>query len=112
MVKRSYYIGRREALTMDQVIEEFIRGAKLSQGLNEQRVYAAWDEVTGAGTFTLERFFRDGTLTVRLASSMVRTHLWMQRYEIVRNINGWLRRDSLFVKEEGKEEYVKELVLR
>ena len=112
MVKRSYSIGRREALTMDQVIGEFIREAKLSQGLNEQRVYAAWDEVTGAGTFTMERVFRIGTLTVRLASSMVRTHLWMQRWEIVRNINRWLLNDSLFVKEDGKEEYVRELVLR
>lgn len=97
---------------MEQVIDEFIRSAKMSQGLNEQRVYAAWDDVTGAGHYTLEKHFRNGTLTVRLGSSMVRTHLWMQRYEIVRNINRWLLNDSLFVKEDGEEGYVRELVLR
>lgn len=110
--KRSHYIQRKEALTMDQVIEEFIRSAKLSQGHNAQRVFAAWDEVTGAGRFTMEKSFRKGILYVTLNSSMVRTHLLLQKETIVENINKWLQSDSLFIKEEGCENYVKGLFLK
>ena len=44
--KRSYFIRRKEALTMEEVVEEYIKSAKLASGLNTQRVFAAWDEIT------------------------------------------------------------------
>lgn len=109
---RNSFIRRKEPLTMEQVIDEVIRSMKLANGLNEQRVYVAWDEVTGAGPYTLEKRFRNGTLTVSLKSSMVRSHLMMQRDDLVAAMNRWLLADDLFVKEEGKNQYVKQLVLK
>ena len=32
--KRSYFIRRKEALTMEEVVEEYIKSAKLAAGLN------------------------------------------------------------------------------
>ena len=109
---RTRFIERKEALTMEKVIDEVIREAKLAQGLNEQRVYAAWDEVSGAAPYTLSRYFRDGRLVVTLASSTVRNFLSFQKDSLVDRMNAWLQRDSLFVKEEGCEDYVKGLFLK
>ena len=46
--KRSYFIRRKEALTMEEVIDQFIKSAKLASGLNTQRIFSAWDECSGA----------------------------------------------------------------
>ena len=73
--KRNYFIRRKEALTMEEVIEEYIKSAKLASGLNTQRVFAAWDECSGAGPFTLKRYFRSGTLYITLNSSVIRNQL-------------------------------------
>ena len=78
--KRSYFVRRKEALTMEEVVEEFIKSAKLASGLNTQRVFAAWDECSGAGPFTLKRYFRSGTLYVTLSSSVILRHLEFFRH--------------------------------
>ncbi len=41
-------IGRQEAKGMDELISAYIKEMKLASGLNSQRVFAAWDEVSGA----------------------------------------------------------------
>ena len=53
---------RKEALGMDQLIPLYIRALKLSAGLNTQRVFAAWDAVSGVAGQTLRKFYRDGNL--------------------------------------------------
>ena len=74
--KRNYFIRRKEALTMEEVIGEYIKSAKIASGLNTQRIFAAWDACSGAGPFTLRRYFRGGKLYITLSSSEIgRAHV-------------------------------------
>ena len=110
--KRSYYIRRKEALTMEEVVGQFIRSAKLSAGLNTQRVFTAWDECSGAGPFTLKRFFRGGTLYITVSSSVVRNQLYFQKEALIEKMNAWLAGDRLFTADNRTAGFVKDLVLR
>lgn len=108
--KRIPRLGRKEAVGMDELIAAYIREMKLSSGLNRQRVFDAWDAVTGAAPYTLSKSFAKGILFVSLSSSVVRNQLFFQRAEIASRINGELSRDGLFTGE--AEGYVKSIILK
>ena len=110
--KRNYFIRRKEALTMEEVIGEYIKSAKLASGLNTQRVFAAWDECSGAGPFTLKRYFRSGTLYVTLNSSVIRNQLSFQKEALIEKMNALLADDRLFTSDNRTVGYVQELVLK
>ena len=97
---------------MDVMIPEFIRQMKLSSGLNTQRVFRAWDSVSGASAYTIRRFYRDGKLYITLSSSMLRSHLEFRREELVVAVNSCLEKDELFVKDHEKAGYVKEIIFK
>ncbi|MBR1928068.1 MAG: DUF721 domain-containing protein [Bacteroidales bacterium] len=105
-------VPRKEALGMDQVIPLFVRSRGLSAALNTRRVFSAWDEVSGVKDFTLRKFYRDGKLFVTLSSSMVRTHLEFQKDSILRSLNSFLEKDSLFDKSCEKVGLVKDIILK
>ena len=105
-------IPRKEALAMGELLPLFIRKQGLSAGLNTQRVFAAWDEVSGVKDFTLKKFYRDGKLYVTLSSSMVRTHLEMQKDALLHSVNSVLEKDGLFDKSYHKVGMVKEIILK
>ena len=109
---RSYFIRRKEALSMEEVIGEFIKSAKLASGLNTQRIYAAWDECSGAGPFTLKKFFRGGTLYITLNSSVIRNQLSFQKEALIEKMNATLAGDNLFTSDNRTVGFIKELVLR
>ena len=106
------HLHRKEAVGMDQIVSQYIKSMKLAAGLNTQRVFAAWDACSGAGAFTLKRFFRDGKLYITLNSSMVRSQLGFQRDALVEQINAILREDELFQKDDAGVKYVEELILK
>ena len=110
--KRSYAIRRKEALSMQKVIEEYIKSAKMASGLNTQRIYASWDDCSGAGPFTLKRYFRAGTLFITLNSSVIRNQLSFQKEALIEKMNATLSGDSLFTPDNRSVGFVKELVLR
>ena len=110
--KRNYFVRRKEALTMEEVIEEYIKSAKMASGLNTQRVFAAWDECSGAGPFTLKRYFRGGTLYVTLNSSVIRNQLSFQKAELLRKMNATLSGDKLFTADNRTVGFIQELVLK
>ena len=110
--KRNYFVRRKEALTMEEVIEEYIKSAKMASGLNTQRIFAAWDDCSGAGPFTLKRYFRSGTLYITLKSSVIRNQLSFQKAELLRKMNATLSGDKLFTADNRTVGFVKELVLR
>ena len=112
MESKGVRIHRKKALSMDEVVEMYIREMKLSSGLNTQRILDAWDQVSGMGGYTLRKYYRGGTLYVTLSSSMVRNQLWFQREELVSRINEVLSKDPLFTVDDSKVGYVKELVLK
>ena len=97
---------------MQKVIEEYIKSAKMASGLNTQRIYAAWDDCSGAGPFTLKRYFRAGTLFITLNSSVIRNQLSFQKEALIEKMNATLSGDSLFTPDNRSVGFVKELVLR
>ena len=110
--KRNYFIRRKEALTMEEVIEEYIKSAKLASGLNTQRIFAAWDACSGAGPFTLKRYFRSGTLYITLNSSVIRNQLSFQKTELIEKMNARLSGDPLFTSDNRTVGFIQELVLK
>jgi len=112
MGKESFRMSRKKPLDMEELISMYIKEMKLSSGLNTQRIFAAWDEVSGVSQNTLKRFFRDGRLYITLDSSMLRNRLSFQKDELVAQINSYLSRDELFIKDDPRVSFVKELILK
>ena len=105
-------IHRKEAVGMDQVVEQFICQMKITAGLNTQRIFEAWDACSGAAPFTLKRFYRDGKLYITLNSSVVRSQLFLQKDLLIEKMNAFLQEDSLFVKDYAKVGFIQQLILK
>ena len=105
-------VPRKEAAPMGELVPLFVKSMGLGAGLNTRRVFAAWDEVSGAKEFTLRKFYRDGKLFVTLSSSMVRSHLEFQKESLLGAVNAFLEKDSLFDRGNAKVGLVKEIILK
>ena len=105
-------IHRKEPVGMDKIVSEYIRSMKIASGLNTQRIFAAWDACSGAGPFTLKRYFRGGKLYITLDSSMLRSQLFLQRAELIRKMNAYLSSDELFTADNETVGFIEELILR
>lgn len=105
-------VERKQAVTIGDALQTFLRQSHLSSGLNTRRVFAAWDEASGAGNFTLKKFYRDGVLYITTSSSVVRSQLEFQKAALVEKINALLAQDELFFPDEAKVGFVKELRLK
>ena len=105
-------LSRKNAQTMDEVVKEYIREMKIASGLNEQLIFDAWDEVSGAASHTVSRYIRIGVLYCSLSSSVLRSRLFPRREELVRKINERLLGDTLFVRDDPKTGLVKQLILQ
>lgn len=105
-------IHRKEAIGMDKVVEEFIKSMKLSAGLNTQRVFAAWDACSGAGPFTIKRFYRGGKLYITLKSSVIRNQLYFQKDALIEKMNAFLSEDTLFTADNRTVSFIQELILK
>ena len=105
-------IHRKEAVGMDKVVQEFIKSMKLAAGLNTQRIYAAWDACSGAGPYTLKRFFRGGKLYITLSSSVIRNQLYFQRAVLIEKMNACLSQDSLFTADNKSVGFITDIILR
>jgi len=105
-------LHRKEAISMDQVVDQFIKQMKLAAGLNTQRIFAAWDACSGAGPFTLKRFYRGGKLYITLSSSVIRNQLSFQREALIEKMNAFLAEDALFTTDNRTVGFVRELILK
>lgn len=103
---------RKTALSAGDAIMEFLKQSRLASGLNNQRIFSAWDQVSGAATCTLKRFYRDGKLYITLNSSVIRSQLSFQKDILLEKINEVLASDELFVKDDPAVGYVKEIILK
>ena len=104
-------LRRRDAVGMDELVEEFIREMKLASGINRQRVREAWNVVSGAGRYTIDVQIVNGVMYCNMASSMVRNQLYFQKDVILAQINEYLKNDALYVKN-GDNPFVKDIVLK
>ena len=105
-------VARKTALPLSELIHEYLRASKLASGLNTQRIFAAWDAASGAGRYTIRRFFRDGKLYITVDSSVVRSQLSFQRDVLVAKVNALLAQDDMFTSGEGETDIVNELILK
>jgi len=103
-------VARKTALPLEEVIHEFIRTSHLTPGLNTRRIFAAWDTASGAGRYTVRRFYRDGKLYITVDSSVVRSQLSFQRAALIEKINALLAQDELFTGDGT--DAVRELILK
>lgn len=97
---------------MDELVKQYIKSMKLASGLNTQRIFEAWDACSGAGEFTLRRYFRDGKLYITLSSSVVRNQLHFQKQDLVEKMNRFLLDDSLFTEDNSTVGFIQELILK
>ena len=93
-------------------INFLLAALKLAAGLNTQRIFAAWDACSGAGPFTLRRYFRGGKLYVTLGSSVIRNQLYFQKTELIEKMNAYLSKDELFTADNRTVGFIQELILR
>lgn len=105
-------VPRKTAITVDEALKAFLRQSRLTAGLNTQRIFSAWDQASGAGLYTVRRFFRDGKLYITVNSSVVRSQLLFQKDALVEKINSILSDDILFDGEDKAVGFVKELILK
>lgn len=85
---------------------------KLSSGFNRQRIFEAWDVVSGASRYTIDRFFRDGMLYCTISSSVVRNQLYFQRDVLVQKMNEFLEKDEMLVRDGKETPVIKNLILK
>jgi hypothetical protein len=97
---------------MDRLVQEYIKQMKLAAGLNTQRIFAAWDACSGAGPFTLKRYFRAGTLYITLNSSVIRNQLYFQKDVLVEKMNAYLSQDELFTSDNRTVGFIENLILK
>ena len=73
---------------------------------------ASLDAASGAGRYTVRRYFRDGKLYITVDSSVVRSQLSFQRDVLLEKINALLAQDELFTCDDPRSGCVKELILK
>ena len=72
-------LRRKDAVGMEQLVQDYIREMKIASGINRQRAMEAWNKVSGAARYTLDIFLDKGVMYVTLNSSMARNQLYFQR---------------------------------
>ncbi|MBO4455054.1 MAG: DUF721 domain-containing protein [Bacteroidales bacterium] len=107
-----YRINRKNALPLAAAIREYLHDTHLSSGLNTRRIFDAWDKASGAGPFTLKRFYRSGKLYITLNSSVVRSQLSGRKEQLLESVNDILARDECFSPEDPAVSWVQELILK
>ena len=105
-------LAKRTAQGMEELVQQYIKEMKISSGLNTQRIFAAWDQASGAAPFTIKRFYRGGKLYITLNSSVVRNQLGFQKDALIEKINSLLRQDTLFTRDDPNVSWVTELILK
>jgi len=108
----SVRLARKEAVRMDSLVRAFLRSNRMTAKVNTQRIYSAWDTVSGAAPFTLRRYYKNGTLYITLSSAVCRSQLIPQRALLIDKINLRLTSDPLFSQEDRLVGLVKNLILK
>jgi len=110
-IGKSISMERREPGRIGEIMPQMLKALHLDRGMNMHLIFSAWDEVTGAGQYTLNRYFRNGTLYCGLSSSVVRNQLSFNRNGIIEAMNRKIVENPLF-SAGGDMSPVKSLVLR
>lgn len=105
-------IRKRDTLRIGEILKLQIRHSGQAASFNTYKIFSAWDKVSGAGDYTLRRFFRGGTLYITVDSSVVRSQLRLQSDILLEKINAELRADNMFIWEDSRVGEVKQLIIK
>ena len=97
---------------MEEVISRYIKSMRIAAGLNSQRIAAAWEACSGAGPYTLRRYYKGGKLYITLSSSVVRNQLFLQKDVLIEKMNAFLAQDALFTSDNKTVGFIQELILK
>ena len=82
---------REKTKSIGEAIAAYVQELNLSEGLSQARLFAAWDAMivgrVALRDYTARHTFRDGVLTCKLNSSVVRAHLQFQLEAIRTELN-------------------------
>ena len=83
---------RTTALSIGEIIDQYIRAENLETELNEQRALSVWVSVVGRGInkYTISRSIKEGVMTVKISSAPLRNELMLNRSAIIQNLNSFL----------------------
>lgn len=109
---RQVRIARKEAVGMDTLVKAWIKANRLTGKVNTQRIFSAWDAVSGAAPYTIRRYYRSGTLYITLSSAVIRSRLIPRRQEFIDKINLMLSSDTLFTQGDKYVGLVDNLILK
>lgn len=105
-------LERKSVMSIADAIKDMFRESHAWMSHNTRRVYSAWDEASGAGDYTIRRFFRDGILYITMKSSVFASQLAMQKGGLLEKINAIIAEDPLFIKTEGQADVVREIRIK
>lgn len=103
-------IRRTSAEPLGDILRLFVVKNKLGYGLFNQEVFRIWDEISGAGRYSTNKYYREGTLHVTIRSSLVRSQLLFQLDAMLMKMNQLLE-ESDTVRLSGISEKVSKIVL-
>ncbi|MEG1617845.1 MAG: DUF721 domain-containing protein [Bacteroidales bacterium] len=80
---------KRNAQSVGEVIQEFLKGANLEAKIFEQKLLRAWPEVLGheMASYTANLYVKNKTLYVQLTSAVLRNELMMCRERLIKSLN-------------------------
>ena len=104
-------IARKNALPLVEVFKQMLAESGAATTHNTNLIFSAWDTVSGAGAYTIKRFFRDGKLYITLSSSVICSQLAMQKDVLVAKINSSLAGNELYIGQ-AVDGPVKQLILK
>ena len=106
-------VPRKEAVSAASLAPLCVRLLGWEKGLAAQRLSRVWEQVSGAGAFTVKAWLKDdGTYYVTLSSSMVRSQLEFQKAALLKALNEALASDGSALFDPGRGCLVKRLVFR
>ena len=68
-------LRRKTAQPVSEIVTDVFKSMGLSYGMNNHLIFEAWERISGAGPYTVKRFFRDGKLYITLNRTI--KEIWM-----------------------------------
>lgn len=90
-------LRKRSSEGLGSLSGDILSDMHLLEGLRRQTVFNVWNEVSGAGAYTVGLFLNEGILYVSMSSSVVRSQLSFQLDGILMAMNRQLATDKVFV---------------
>ena len=90
---------REKTKSIGEAIAAYVQESNLGEGLLQARIFGMWDALTigqlRLGDYTSRCSFREGVLSCKMKSSVVRAHLQFQLEEIRVQLNKQLGKEYI-----------------